>query len=147
MINIKKITKFGQQQLNQTKEEEMKKENQYTVVAKEAYFNIIEKKMSFQQAWEEAAQKNISSKESQKKQCPMHTFLGFCESGDLHGINGTQKSDNINYQYAKFALAEWKKDRTISGVDMWKKVYEKFKRAAGHQGQLDVAKGLIQYIK
>ena len=125
----------------------MKKENQYTVVAREAYRNIIDSNMTFQQAWETAAKKNISSKVSQKKQCPMHAFLGFCESGDLHGISGTHTSDNINYQYARFALDEWKKDETITGVEMWKKVYEKFKRAAGHQGQLDVVEGLRRYSR
>ena len=125
----------------------MKQENQYAVVAREAYLNIIDKQMPFENAWETAALKNITSKESRKKLCPMHTFLGFCESGDLEGIKGTHTSDNINYQYAKYARAEWKKDETVSGVDMWKKVYEKFKRAAGHQGQLDVVQGLRKYIK
>lgn len=125
----------------------MKKENQYALVAREAYHNIINHNMSFQKAWETSARVNIKSKESQKKLCPMHTFLGFCESGDLEGIPSMHKSDNINYQYAKFAHSEWRKDETLSGVEMWNKVYEKFRRASGHQGQLDVVKGLSQYIK
>ena len=77
----------------------------------------------------------------------MHTFLGFCESGDLEGIKGTHKSDNINYQYAKFAHAEWRKNETTSGSEMWKKVYAHFKRAKNHQGQLHVLQALSQYLK
>ena len=121
--------------------------NQYAIVAKDAYDNILKNKLSFEEAWQRAAAKNIISFESQKKGCPKATFLGLCESGDFKKIPATGQCDTINYQYAKFAISAWEGNPAISKADMWKSIVEKFGRAKGHQGQLDVVQGLAECIK
>ena len=101
--------------------------------------------MPFEDAWVLSAKQNIKSEESRKKLCPKRAFLGLCESGDLKTIKVTELSKNINYQYARFAINEWKNNPLLSSQEMWKKVRAHFNRAKNHQGQLDVAKALKDY--
>ena len=53
----------------------MAKENQYSIAAREAYLNIIQKGMNAETAWKAAAEKNISSETGRVKGCPR---LGSC---------------------------------------------------------------------
>ncbi len=124
--------------------EKNKKENQYFRVAKAAYENIVNGKMDAAEAWHAAAEKNIDSPESRKKPCPRNTFIGLCESGDLKDVKATKQSESINYLYAKFAIAEWKNKSSISKTVMWSKQFPD--GAINHQGQLDVLKGIWQYL-
>ena len=65
----------------------MSKENQYSLVAREAYLNIVHKRIPFEKAWKEAAENIIASDSSRKKVCPKATFIGLCESGLLKNIS------------------------------------------------------------
>ncbi|MEO7487074.1 MAG: hypothetical protein ABIU77_08220 [Ferruginibacter sp.] len=126
---------------------ESKKENQYSRVAKEAYQHIVHRKMQIIDAWVAAAENNIASEESRKKGCPKSAFVGLCESGDLKDIKMLAQSDSINYKYVKFAISEWKKDAYISKAAMWSKIRKQFPGGAiDHQGQLDVLKGVWEYL-
>ncbi|MEP6713682.1 MAG: hypothetical protein ABJA37_14745 [Ferruginibacter sp.] len=124
---------------------ETKKETQYFLVAEAAYENIVNRKMDFDAAWYASAKEHIDSEQSRKKVCPRSTFIGLCESGDLKDIKEIKQSDSINYLYAKFAIAEWKKDQTITKSEMWNRVLNKFGKAKNHQGQLDVVMGVKKY--
>ncbi len=84
----------------------MEKENQYSIVAREAYLNILGKGILFEKAWSAAAEKIITSDSSRNKGCPRATFLNLCASGDLKDIREIGKSESINYAYAKFAITE-----------------------------------------
>ena len=123
-----------------------KKEHQYAIVAKEAYKLIVDNNMPFEAAFGLSTERNINKIESRKKLCPKHTFLGLCQSGDLKGIKMTLKSENINYQYARLAISDWKINEELTIGEMWSKVYLHFKRAKNHQGQLDVVKGLENFL-
>ncbi len=123
------------------------KQTQYFRVAHAAYENIVNRKMDFEAVWSASAKEHINSAESRKKGCPKNTFIGLCESGDLKEIKAIKQSDGINYQYAKFAIAEWKQYPTITKSEMWKRIVNKFGKAKGHQGQLDVVQGLAKYTK
>jgi hypothetical protein len=92
--------------------------NQYSIVAKRAYENVIAQKFDFEEAWISAVRTIIKSEESIKKGCPRATFVGLCESGNLKGIPKIKTSDSLNYQYAKFAIEKWKKNRDISKPEM-----------------------------
>ncbi len=124
----------------------MAKENQYSIVAKEAYLNIVQKGIPFEDAWESAAKKNIASESSRRKGCPRATFIGLCESGDLKGITGTNQSKSKNYAYAKFALSEWNRNKSIPKKEMWSRVQNKFETTVSHQGQLDIVLGLTDFL-
>jgi hypothetical protein len=124
-----------------------KNENQYFRVAKEAYGNIVRMKMPIDEAWSSAATNNITSEESRNKGCPGSTFIGLYESGDLRDVKQTKQSDRINYQYAKFAISEWKKYPAITKKEMCERVVSKFSKAKNHQAQLDVLKGIWGYLR
>ena len=124
----------------------MKKGNQYTKVAREAYDSIVDKGIGFEEAWNTAAGKFITSPSGRIKGCPKAAFIGLCESGDLRGIVGTRQSNSKNYKYAKFASKEWKKDNGVSKKEMWNRVQRKFAVTASHQGQLDVIIGIYDFL-
>jgi hypothetical protein len=124
----------------------MVKENQYSVVAQEAYQNIIQNRMSFENAWNTATEKVITSKSSRDKGCPRATFIGLCESGNLKDIPWTNESKSKNYAYAKFAVMEWNRNKNIPKKEMWSLVQNEFGTTASHQGQLDIVLGLFENL-
>lgn len=121
--------------------------NQFARVAKLAYQFIIINNLPYAEAWNRAAGKEIENTSSRIKGCPKETFIGLCESGILKKIPKTEISESRNYQYALFAISEWKKNKMISCADMWRKVYNHFGLAKNHQGQLDVVEGLWDFVK
>ncbi len=124
----------------------MNKENQFSKVAYKAYLYIIEQSMRNEEAWKNATEEIIKSKESREKGCPRKTFIGLCEAGLLKNITLTKESNSVNYKYAKFAIGEWQKSKDISKKEMWVEVQKKFKSNIQHNGQLDVVCGLWEFI-
>ena len=124
----------------------MAKENQYSIVAREAYLNIIQNGMSFEKAWNIATEKVITSESGRNKGCPRARFIGLCESGNLKGIQGINESKSKNYAYARFAFMEWNIDKSISKKEMWSRVQNEFRTTASHQGQLDIILGLNEFL-
>jgi len=124
----------------------MAKENQYSIVAREAYLNIVQKGMSFENAWNTATEKVITSKSGRDKGCPRATFIGLCESGNLKDIPLTNESKSKNYAYAKFAVIEWNRNKNIPKKEMWSRVQNEFGTTASHQGQLDIVLGFIENL-
>jgi hypothetical protein len=124
----------------------MAKENQYSIVAREAYLNIVQKGLSFEKAWNAATVKYITSESSRNKGCPRATFMGLYESGNLKDIPGTNESKSKNYAYAKYAFSEWYRNKSITKKEMWKLVQNKFETAASPQRQLDIVLGLTEFL-
>lgn len=125
-----------------------KGEAQYFRVAQKAYDYLINSDLEIIDAWQKAAKETSEANSVIEKGCPRATFVGLCESGDLKGINFIKKNESVNYQYAKYAIEEWKKDPGISYAIMWNKVKTKFPDGAlNHQGQLHVAKALINHLR
>jgi hypothetical protein len=121
--------------------------NQYARVAKLAYQLIVKNKLTAKEAWNKAAEEEIDNLSSRVKNCPRETFIGLCDSGKLKNISKKKISESRNYDYAVFAISEWKKDEFILKNDLWKKIYSHFGFAKNHQGQLDVLEGLWEYLK
>ncbi len=74
----------------------MAKENQYSIVAREAYLNIVQKGMSFENAWNTATEKVITSKFGRDKGCPSFAINCFSNQQDTmiimpNGINTQQR--------------------------------------------------------
>jgi hypothetical protein len=126
--------------------EHMAKENQYSIVAREAYLNIVHKGMSFEKAWNTATEEVITSKSGRDKGCPRATFIGFCESGNLKDIPFTNENKSKNYAYAKFAFTEWNRNNGIAKKEMWSRVQNEFGTTASHQGQLDIVLGVTDFL-
>ena len=124
----------------------MAKENQYSIVAREADLNIVQKGMSFEKAWNTATEKVIKSKSGRDKGCQRATFVGLCEAGNLKDISWTSESKSKNYAYAKFAVMEWNRNKNIPKKEMWSRVQNEFGTTASHQGQLDIVLGLIENL-
>lgn len=124
-----------------------KKESQYSVIAAEAYKLIIDSGMNIEEAWQKSAQKHAGTISTRDKLCPKHTFLGLCYSGNLADIQKSIKIDNVNYQYAKYAIAQWRINPNLSIAEMWRKVNLQFSKGAqNHNGQLHVVKGLWDHL-
>jgi hypothetical protein len=124
-----------------------KKESQYSVIAAAAYKLIIQDRLKPEEAWQKSAKENAGSSSTQNKGCPKQTFLGLCYAGDLAAIQKSIQIDSINYQYAKYAIGQWRSNPALSIAEMWRKVNMQFPNGAqNHNGQLHVVKGVWNYL-
>jgi hypothetical protein len=78
----------------------------YKTVAINAVNLIQEKKLSPNDAWQEAVKKEYpGSKSNQQKSCPRNAFLGLCSEGKVIGVRkDVYTNSKLNREYAMEAL-------------------------------------------
>ena len=94
---------------------------QYTKVAIKVIENIKENPtLRPDEEWERIIKLDIKSVTSQNEPCPKGTFLGFCENGNVMGIQKGNYTDSINNKkYAIEGLRLYKINPQLSITNLW----------------------------
>jgi hypothetical protein len=123
------------------------KKTQFTQVALSAQKNAAMSNISPKEAWENAVQVVIKSKDSRKKGCPKETFLSLCAEGLVEGIpKGNYTNSKVNRHYALKAIQVLKDnpENEYSKLDLWNEVIRELevKGDKVHNQQMDVVLAL-----
>ena len=124
-----------------------KQKNEFGNTALEAYSNIIQNKMDYLNAWNNAIVNYTKRQSTIDKGCPKHTFLDLCHAGFLVGIDSEKLipiGENGRYAIEAIGILKANNGNPQNPMQLWKRLKSNIKvnKKITHSSQMHIVLAL-----